>query len=120
MGEASIFLIFTMLLGGGSGNELLDIIPTDAYWKAKEVEVTATNILIELNSIKADDTSKASAVRRLMAIRTLGELKSADAVPSLKSQLESKEMFIAAYAQRALNAIEGKPTAPASGVPPDR
>src|SRR5690349_1598070 len=103
MGEASIFLIFTMLLGGSSGNELLDLIPTDAYWKAKAVDVSVANIMLELNSIKPDDTSKETAVRRLMAIRTLGELKNADAIPTLKSQLDSKEMFVTAYAQRALD-----------------
>src|SRR5205823_2631891 len=58
MGEACIFLLFTMLLGGGSGNELLDLIPTDAYWKSKAIEITAPNIMLELNSIKVDDTSK--------------------------------------------------------------
>src|SRR2546421_8733531 len=118
--EASFFLLFTMLLGGASGNDLLDLIPTDSYWKSKEVELTAPNIMVELNSIKADDTSKATAVRRLMAIRALGELKSADALPSLKTQLDSKEMFVADYAQRAIDAIESKPAAHASGVPPDR
>jgi hypothetical protein len=120
MGEASIFLIFTMLLGGSPGNELLDLIPTDAYWKSKAVEITVPNIMLELNSIKPDDTSKEIAVRRLMAIRTLGELKNADAIATLKPQLDSKEMFVAAYAQRALNAIDGKPAPASSGVPPDR
>ena len=67
--EASFFLLFTMLLGGASGNDLLDLIPSDSYWKSKELELTATNIMVELNSIKADDTSKPTAVRRLMAIR---------------------------------------------------
>ena len=120
MGEASIFLIFMTLLGGGSGNELLDLVPSDAYWKAKEVEMTAPNLMLELNSIKADDTSKATAIRKLMAIRGLGELKSADAVASLKTQLDSKEMFVAEYAQRALDAVEGKAPNKFSGVPPDQ
>ena len=87
--EFSIFLIFTILLGGGQGNDLLDLIPTDAYWKSKDVEVNLTNILLELNSLKPDDTSKATAVRRLMAIRTLGELKSPDAMPSTLRQRSS-------------------------------
>src|SRR4051794_34330076 len=120
MGEASVFLIFTMLLGGSPGNQLLDLIPTDAYWKSKSIEITVPNVMLELNSIKPDDTSKEMAVRRLMAIRTLGELKSADAIATLKTQLDSKEMFVASYAQRALNAIDGKPAPGSSGVPPDR
>src|SRR3954468_13520539 len=118
--ETSIFLIFTLLLGGGTGNDLLDLIPTDVYWKVKDVEPTVPNLMLELNSIKADDTSKAVAVRRLMAIRALGELKTPDAVNSLKAQLENKDMCVADYAQHAIDLIEGKPSAHSSGVPPDR
>jgi hypothetical protein len=110
-----------MLLGGGSGTDLLDMVPSDAYWKAKDVDFTPASIMLELNSIKPDDTSKATAVRRLMAIRSLGEFKSPDAVSSLKAQLDSKDMFVADYAQRAIDVIEGNPTtASTSGVPPDR
>jgi hypothetical protein len=122
--ETVSLLIFSLLLGGGIGNDLLSLVPTDAYWKSKEVEVTAANIMLDLNSVKSDDTSKATAIRRLMAIRTLGELKSPDAMSTLKSQLDSKEMFVADYAQRAIDAIEGKAgkgnVGKASGVPPDR
>lgn len=53
--------------------------------------------------------SKASGVRRLMAIRTLGEMKKAEALPILKPLLTSKEMFVADYAARAIAQIEGKP-----------
>jgi len=52
---------------------------------------------------------KANGVRKLMAIRTLGEMKKAEALPALKGLLESKEMFVADYAARAIAAIEGKP-----------
>src|SRR4051812_38893009 len=117
--ETSIFLIFTLILGGGTGNDLLDLVPTEVYWKAKDVEPTVGNLMLELNSIKPDDTSKPTAARKLMAIRALGELKSPDAMNNLKTQLESKEMFVADYAQRAIDSIEGKP-ARTSGVPPDR
>jgi hypothetical protein len=121
MNASMPFLILMMLLGGGSGTDLLDLVPSDAYWKAKDVDFTAASIMLELNSIKPDDTSKATAVRRLMAIRTLGELKSPDAVSSLKQQLDSKETFVADYAQRAIDNIEGTATTqPSSGVPPDR
>ena len=80
MGEASIFLIFTMLLGGSPGNELLDLVPSDAYWKSKDVEITVPNIMLELNSIKADDTSKATAVRRLIAVASTATTKRASAM----------------------------------------
>ena len=49
------------------------------------------------------------AVRRLMAIRTLGELKKVDAVPLLRSLKESKEVFVADYAAAAIASIEAKP-----------
>lgn len=48
------------------------------------------------------------AVRRLMAIRTLGELKSPDALPTLRGLLESNDPFVADYAKSAIAAIEGK------------
>jgi hypothetical protein len=118
--ETAVYLVFCMLLGGGQGNHLLDLVPSETYWKSKDVEVNLANILIELNSIKPDDTSKPMAVRKLMCIRTLGELKDAGAAPSLKPLLESKEMFVAEYAQAALDAIDGKVPNKTSGVPPDR
>ena len=52
---------------------------------------------------------KGAAVRRLMAIRALGELKNKDALPVLKPLLDSKELFVAEYASRAIAQIEGKP-----------
>ena len=118
--ETIMLMVFSLLLGGGGGNDLLSLIPSDAYWKSKDIQITVPNILLELNSIKSDDTSKATAVHRLMAIRALGELKNADAIPSLKTQLDSKELFVADYAQRAIDAIQGNASAPTSGVPPDR
>lgn len=50
----------------------------------------------------------AAAVRRLMAIRTLGELKNAKALPVLRTLLKAKETFVADYAGRAIATIEGK------------
>ncbi|MCP4374712.1 MAG: hypothetical protein GY794_00815 [bacterium] len=47
-------------------------------------------------------------VRRLMAIRTLGELKKTDAVAILKPLLKSKKLFEAEYAAAAIAAINGK------------
>ncbi|HVX84139.1 MAG TPA: hypothetical protein VH253_04925 [Phycisphaerae bacterium] len=47
-------------------------------------------------------------VRRLMAIRTLGEKKEASALPLLKGLVGSKEPFVGEYASRAAAAIEGK------------
>jgi hypothetical protein len=57
-------------------------------------------------------SSKGAAVRQLMAIRTLGEMKKAEALPALKALTGSKEMFVADYAQAAVAMIEGKPLPP--------
>jgi hypothetical protein len=69
-----------------------------------------------INQIRLN--SKAASVRRLMAIRTLGEMKNAAALPVLQPLLKSTEMFVADYAARAIAQIEGKP-APTRAVPPD-
>jgi hypothetical protein len=50
---------------------------------------------------------KPRAVRRLMAIRTLGELEDTRALPLLQSLLTSDEMFVADYARAAIGRIEG-------------
>ena len=51
-----------------------------------------------------------ASVRRLMALRTLGELKNPAAVPYLTSQLGSQEMFVSDYARAAIAQIDGEPT----------
>ena len=48
-------------------------------------------------------------IRRLMAIRTLGEHKVAAALPALQKLSTSKDLFVADYASRALAQIAGKP-----------
>jgi hypothetical protein len=58
---------------------------------------------------KLSGTVHGMEVRRLMAIRTLGEKKEASALPLLKPLMDSKEPFVAEYAARATAAIEGKP-----------
>lgn len=166
---ASSFGMFAVLIAlmSGGPNDLLDVIPTDAYWKAKGGEPAAAALLAELAVPTGQDISahlrslgaenhaerqkataailaqgpaaipqlekaaddpdpevanrirsiinqlkvanKAAAVRKLMAIRTLGERKAVDALPTLRGQLESKDMFVAEYARRAIAAAEGKP-----------
>lgn len=53
-------------------------------------------------------SSKPAAVRKLMAIRTLGEMKKPAALPALKALLSSDEPFVADYARAAIASIEGK------------
>ena len=166
LSEFSLVTLVTFLLGAGGG-DLLDYLPTDAYWKAKQVTVTAdtltadlrptpvaevADLIAQLNSPDAAvrdaaaakiraagpgaitalreeteseviETSrrakaliqeitadmKPASVRRLMAIRTLGERKERGAADVLRPLLESKEPFVAEYAARAFAAIDGKP-----------
>ncbi|MBM4034729.1 MAG: hypothetical protein FJ291_23540 [Planctomycetes bacterium] len=109
--------LLTMLLVSGGGNDLLDYVQTKAYWQLKGVNVTVAAMTGELGPAKAEGgeaaepkaAPRAAAVRRLMAIRTLGELKDAQALPALQPLLKSTALFEADYAQQAIAAIEGKP-----------
>jgi hypothetical protein len=71
-----------------------------------QVASSVKNLIAEISS-----AAKVASVRRLMAIRTLGELKHPDALPLLRPLLDSKEMFVAEYAARAIAELEGKPPA---------
>jgi hypothetical protein len=53
------------------------------------------------------EKANALAVRRLMAIRTLGELRNRDALPVLSPLTHSPTPLVAAYAQAAVAGIEG-------------
>ncbi len=107
--------ILLLVLGGsGGGNELLSFVDTQAYWKTQSVTVSAESMLAELG-----DKSPAAllgpnprSIRKLMAIRALGELKSAKATPTLEKLLKSKERFEAEYAAKAIAAIKGKASPP--------
>lgn len=171
MGFMELLLV---LLSGGTGNDLLDYMPTQAYWSTKGVEVTVAHMAKELRAAPGGDATKlagdlgadshktreaamqglramgdaataalkkaaesedpevrtrarqllqelasggrqAKQVRRLMAIRALGESKTPAAVAALRPLLASKEPFIAGYARQAIAALEGKPyTRPAA------
>ncbi len=53
-------------------------------------------------------------VRRLMAIRTLGELGKPEALATLKPLLNSKELFEADYAKVAIDQLEGRAPSPSA------
>jgi hypothetical protein len=171
MASFGVIQILMLVLSGGGSNELLDFLPTDAYWQTKGVTVTVQAMAGELSTetpaelpqlirdLGADDYdtreaatqalqaigapakdalqqaadsddpevrvrarkllqglhrggAQARAVRRLMAIRTLGELGKAEALPVLRPLVESKELFVAQYARRAMAAIEGRDYTP--------
>jgi len=61
--------------------------------------------IIKVLSAQAEHTD----IRRLMAIRTLGEMRHKPAGEVLRKLTASKELFVADYARRAIAAIEGRP-----------
>src|SRR5439155_26161916 len=152
--DLSLVTLLTFLLGGVGGSGLLDYVPVEAYWEAKQVVVTPDVLLAELKpaaepgdlgdliaqlgaadadsreyaaaKVRALGTSalptlrkeaesddieiarrarsliseinaavKPATVRRLMAIRTLGERKERRALELLRPLVESKEPFVA-------------------------
>ncbi len=68
-----------------------------------EIALRAEQILRRLTG-----KHKPSNVRKLMAIRTLGEMGQAQATEPLKQLADSTEPFVAEYAARAIARIEGK------------
>lgn len=71
-----------------------------------EVSTRVQQILDQFGKQAA--AGKAAQVRKLMAIRTVGEKKFKDAEPELKKLLESKEPFVADYARTALARLAGQ------------
>ena len=166
MAMPSFMMILVVLLGGG-GNDLLDYMPTEDYWKTKDVELTPEAMIDQLAPAKVGDVSalikqlgadksedrdaasrkllamgpgvipqlkpalksedlevvsraekiiadlsgagQAQAVRRLMAIRALGDLKDKKALPVLKHLAKGEALFEAEYAAAAIASVEGKP-----------
>ena len=104
--------MLAMVLMTGGGNDLLDFVPAKAFWELKGAAVTVAAMEKQLQPADPGKAvAKALAVRRLMAIRTLGELKKPEALPILRPLLGSQAMFEADYARQAIAAIEGKPFA---------
>jgi len=96
-----------LLLSRGGGNDLLDYMPTDACWRAKGVAaITVERMAAELTTTRYVETAQAMAVRRLMCLRALGELRKAEALPP----------FARAWTRR----ISSSPTTPARPSPPSK
>ena len=68
-----------------------------------EVAQTARGLIVQITR-----EARPRSIRRLMAIRTLGEMKEKQAAAPLKVLLDSGEPFVAEYAQRSLASINGK------------
>ncbi len=170
MAYSYIGILMMALLGGAgpAGNQLLDYIPTRAYWQLAGVPMTVEamrrelaarlpvqevthqiqdlasdsfevreraaeelrkmgaaalpqleeaakskdpEVMVRAQSILRDlaEERQEMTVRRLMAIRTLGELKDPRAAQVLQGLLHSKQPFEARYAAAALAAIGGQP-----------
>lgn len=109
MGLQPIFMLM-MMFGGMGGNEVLDYVDTKVYWEIQGVEMTGEAMILEVKKpgVREGGGAKAKDVRRLMAIRTLGEMKEKKGVEVLREMLESEEMFVAGYAREGLGMIEGK------------
>lgn len=75
-----------------------------------EIAERATKLLAGMGPDLSNDP-----ILRLMAIRTLGDLEAAPALPVLQKLLDSDAMFEADYAARAIAAINGKPL-PSRGI----
>ena len=58
---------------------------------------------------RIEAANRPASVRRLMAVKTLGELKNKTAIPLLEPLLKSDKPFVADYAREAIDKIDGKP-----------
>jgi hypothetical protein len=93
-GEFAILGLLALVLGGGS-NDLIDYLPTQDYWKAKTVQVTAATMEAELNIPPATDISTqvhdlasddfATRERAQRAIETAGPAVATQLGTALKS-----------------------------------
>jgi hypothetical protein len=102
-------MMLLMMVMQGNANDLLDFVDSPAYWKTQQVEVTVDALAPSVSGTPApgQNPTKAADVRRLMAIRSLGELKKQEALPHLKPLLNDKSPFVADYANQAVATIEG-------------
>lgn len=82
---------------------------------AEDIELEASRRLrVLITQVIVD--SKPREVRRLMAIRTLGQRKEKGALATLQDLSASEEPFIAEYASRAIARIEGAPLPETKGL----
>ncbi len=104
-----MFPILLLVFAGGGGNDLLDFVPSDAYFKAAKIEVTvpALSALLEA-PVPEGAARRGDSARRQMALRALGELGDDGALPLIAKYVGSDDPLVADYARAARAAIEGK------------
>ena len=89
------------------GPAILPLLKPLAESKDAEVAAVAGDLVKRLG-----ERGQARAIRRLMAIRTLGERKEKGALPLLNSLKDSKELLVGDYARRAIAQINGEKLEP--------
>jgi len=109
--QAGFGVMLMVMLIQGSTSDLLDFVDSTSYWKAQQVEMTVDALAGCVREAPAADSKspKAGEVRRLMAIRALGELKQKEALVHLKPLVNETAPFVADYARQAIATIEGTP-----------
>lgn len=94
--------LLVMMLGMGTGNDLLDYMSSDYYWQMQGVAAVNAQAMSDIL-----DDNTADATQRLMAIRTLGELGDDAALGKLEPLVDSNEPFVGIYARRSIAWIKG-------------
>jgi len=103
-------LVLMMVLGMGAGGDLLDYMSSDYYWQMQGVAVANADEMHRiLDNAQADPTAK------LMAIRSLGEMKDQASLAKLEPLVNSNEPFVGMYTRRSIAWIKG---ADPESVPP--
>ncbi|HEV8605285.1 MAG TPA: hypothetical protein VGQ99_07970 [Tepidisphaeraceae bacterium] len=97
----------------GASKKIMQLGDTVLPQLEKAAETPDPEVAASIKTLIADISaaSKVNSIRRLMAIRTLGELKKPEAVAILRPLVDAKEMFVGEYAARAIAQIESKPYA---------
>ena len=115
----SLLSLILMLLGSGGGmNSLLDLTDPEAYLKAQGIEYRLEALIgvLEEPAAKDVDVVTSQQVRKLQAMRGLGELKDKAALPVLEKVSKQREMFFDDYALAAMAKIRSRKRI--SGSPP--
>lgn len=87
-----------------AGAAALPALREAAHSPSPQIAASAKGLIARI-----DTANRPASVRRLMAIKALGNLKDKAAVPILQPLLKSDEPFVADYAGEAIDRIKGKP-----------
>lgn len=87
-----------------AGPGALPALRAAAQSPSPQISISAKGLITRIEA-----ANRPAAVRRLMAIRSLGELKDPRAIGPLEQLLKSDEPFVADYAREALDRIQGRP-----------